>query len=192
MIFYGVGRFGHSFQETSSGSVVQVCSLRPWSAPHFGAGDSFDGGRHPGDAVGGGPGGDASEREPGSHRRSRHQLRPGSDAAAESLLDLLANKWSTLVIGALEDGPRRFGELQRKLEGISPKVLTQTLRRLEAAGFIDRTIIPAVPLHVDYQLTELGHSAAVPLRHVRSWAVQNIDVATAAIRTHHIGEVSAT
>lgn len=83
MIFYGVGRFGHSFQETSRGSVVQVCSLRPWSAPHFGAGDCFDGGRHPGDAVGGGPGGDASEREPGSHRRSRHQLRPGSDAAAD-------------------------------------------------------------------------------------------------------------
>ncbi len=108
------------------------------------------------------------------------------------LLDLLANKWSTLAIGALEDGPRRFGELQRKLEGISPKVLTQTLRRLEAAGFVDRTIIPAVPLHVDYQLTDLGHSAAVPLAHVRSWAVQNIDAATAAQRAPRAGEDPAS
>ncbi len=105
-----------------------------------------------------------------------------------SLLDLLANKWSTLAIGALEDGPRRFGELQRKLEGISPKVLTQTLRRLEDAGFLDRTIMPAVPLHVEYELTDLGQSAAVPLAHLRSWAVQNIDAATSAKRTHQPGK----
>lgn len=109
-----------------------------------------------------------------------------------SLLDLLANKWSTLAIGALEDGPRRFGELQRKLEGISPKVLTQTLRRLEEAGFLDRTILPAVPLHVDYQLTDLGHSAAVPLAHLRSWAVENITVATAAKRADKTGGAPAT
>lgn len=105
-----------------------------------------------------------------------------------SLLDMLANKWSTLAIGALEDGPRRFGELQRKLEGVSPKVLTQTLRRLEEAGFLDRTIFPAVPLHVEYQLTDIGRSAAVPLAHLRDWAVQNIDVATAARRPHPVGE----
>lgn len=107
------------------------------------------------------------------------------------LLDLLANKWSTLAIGALEDGPRRFGELQRKLEGISPKVLTQTLRRLEKASFLDRTIVPAVPLHVEYKLTDLGHSAAVPLGYLRSWAVQNIDAATTAMRSH-TAEESAT
>lgn len=91
------------------------------------------------------------------------------------LLDLLANKWSTLAIGALEDGPRRFGQLQRKLEGVSPKVLTHTLRRLEEVGFLDRTIFPAVPLHVEYALTDLGHSAAVPLGQLRTWAVDNID-----------------
>jgi len=99
-----------------------------------------------------------------------------------SLLDLLANKWSTLAIGALEDGPRRFGQLQRKLEGVSPKVLTQTLRRLEGAGFLDRTIIPAVPLHVEYALTDLGRSAAVPLGQLRTWAVDNIDHVAAAQR----------
>ncbi|MEE1786148.1 helix-turn-helix domain-containing protein [Streptomyces sp. SP17BM10] len=93
------------------------------------------------------------------------------------LLDLLANKWSALAIGALEDGPQRFGVLQRRLGGISPKVLTQTLRRLEDFGILDRTVYPAVPLHVEYSLTELGRSAAVPLDHLRRWVEQNLDQA---------------
>ena len=91
-----------------------------------------------------------------------------------SLLELLGNKWSSLTIGALDDGPQRFGELQRKLEGISPKVLTQTLRRLENSGLVERTIYPEVPLHVEYCLTDLGHSASVPLAHLRNWALDNM------------------
>ncbi|MET7685312.1 helix-turn-helix domain-containing protein [Streptomyces sp. NPDC005423] len=94
-----------------------------------------------------------------------------------ALLDLLANKWSALAIGALEGGAQRFGELQRKLQGVSPKVLTQTLRRLEDSGLVDRTVYPAVPLHVEYALTPLGQSAAVPLNALRSWVEQNIDQA---------------
>lgn len=66
------------------------------------------------------------------------------------LLDLLANKWAALAIGALQEGPQRFGELQRRLQGVSPKVLTQTLRRLEDFGILDRTVYPVVPLHVEY------------------------------------------
>jgi DNA-binding HxlR family transcriptional regulator len=92
-----------------------------------------------------------------------------------ALLDLLANKWSALAIGALEDGPKRFGELQRRLHGVSPKVLTQTLRRLEDFGVLDRTIYPAVPLHVEYALTPLGQSAAIPLNALRSWVEENLD-----------------
>ena len=92
-----------------------------------------------------------------------------------AMLDLLANKWSALAIGALEEGPQRFGALQRLLQGVSPKVLTQTLRRLEDAGLVDRTVYPAVPLHVEYALTALGHSAAVPLSLLRSWVEENID-----------------
>jgi DNA-binding HxlR family transcriptional regulator len=91
------------------------------------------------------------------------------------VLDLLANKWAALAIGALEDGPLRFGSLQRQLEGVSPKVLTQTLRRLEEAGFVDRTIYPAVPLHVEYALTELGRGVAEPLSALRSWVENNLD-----------------
>ncbi|MFJ1709620.1 winged helix-turn-helix transcriptional regulator [Kitasatospora sp. NPDC088346] len=96
-----------------------------------------------------------------------------------AMLDLLANKWSALAIGALEDGPRRFGELQRCLQGVSPKVLTQTLRRLEDAALLTRTVYPAVPLHVEYALTALGHSAAVPLSLLRTWVEDNIDSAAA-------------
>ena len=92
-----------------------------------------------------------------------------------SLLDLLANKWSALAIGALEEGPQRFGAIQRKLQGVSPKVLTSTLRRLEDAGLVSRTIYPAVPLHVEYELTDLGHSAAVPLEALRDWVEANVD-----------------
>ena len=94
-----------------------------------------------------------------------------------ALLDLLANKWSALAIGALEDGPQRFGRLQRMLQGVSPKVLTQSLRRLEEFGLVDRTVYPVVPLHVEYSLTELGRGAAVPLRSLRRWVEDNIDSA---------------
>lgn len=93
-----------------------------------------------------------------------------------NVLELLANKWSALAIGALEDGPVRFGALQRALQGVSPKVLTQTLRRLEEAGLVSRTVYPAVPPHVEYALTELGHSAAEPLAHMRDWAERNVDL----------------
>lgn len=97
-----------------------------------------------------------------------------------AMLDLLANKWSALAIGALEAGPQRFGAIQRRLQGVSPKVLTQTLRRLEDYGLLDRTVYPAVPLHVEYALTELGHSAAIPLNLLRTWVEDNIDDAVPA------------
>ncbi|MBS2537182.1 helix-turn-helix transcriptional regulator [Catenulispora sp. NF23] len=92
----------------------------------------------------------------------------------------MANKWSALAIGALEEGPQRFGALQRRLQGVSPKVLTQTLRRLEDHGLLDRTVYPAVPLHVEYALTVLGESAAVPLNRLRAWVEDNVDEAVAA------------
>lgn len=92
------------------------------------------------------------------------------------VLDLLANKWSALAIGSLESGPKRFGGLQRELQGVSPKVLTQTLRRLEEHGFVDRTVYPAVPLHVEYSLTALGKSAAIPLAALRTWVEDNVDL----------------
>lgn len=90
------------------------------------------------------------------------------------MLDLLANKWSALAIGALEGGPLRNGEIKRRLEGISPKVLSHTLKRLQAHGLLTRTVYPEVPARVEYELTDLGHSAARPLRNLRDWVEENV------------------
>lgn len=98
------------------------------------------------------------------------------------LLDLLANKWSALALGALEDGPRRFGALRAKLDGISPKMLTQTLRRLEELGLVDRVVYPAVPLHVEYSLTPLGRSLSGRIAAIREWAYANMGDIEAARR----------
>ncbi|MFE2065168.1 winged helix-turn-helix transcriptional regulator [Streptomyces sp. NPDC059467] len=91
------------------------------------------------------------------------------------MLDLLANKWSALALGALENGPERFGALRARLQGVSPKVLTQTLRRLEEHGLVHREIYPEVPPRVEYSLTPLGEDACLPLAHLRTWVEQNID-----------------
>ncbi|GAA3274468.1 helix-turn-helix domain-containing protein [Dactylosporangium vinaceum] len=91
------------------------------------------------------------------------------------MLDLLANKWSALALGALEDGPQRFGALRTRLQGVSPKVLTATLRRLEDHGLITRHIYPEIPPRVEYTLTALGHDANGPLSLLRTWVESNID-----------------
>ncbi|MBF9069869.1 winged helix-turn-helix transcriptional regulator [Streptacidiphilus fuscans] len=109
-----------------------------------------------------------------SGQHSHHDVY-AAQCPCRPLLDLLANKWSALAVGALEEGPQRFGALQRRLQGVSPKVLTATLRRMEDFGLIDRTVYPAVPLHVEYSLTALGKSAAVPLNLLRSWVEENLD-----------------
>lgn len=98
-----------------------------------------------------------------------------ANCPCRSMLDLLADKWSALALGALESGPARFGALKTRLEGISPKVLTAVLRRLEEYELITRTVYPAVPLHVEYELTELGRDACVPLAALRTWVEENIE-----------------
>jgi DNA-binding HxlR family transcriptional regulator len=69
----------------------------------------------------------------------------------------------------------RFGVLRTRLPGVSAKMLTRTLRRLESAQLITRTIYPDVPPRVEYELTGLGASAAVPLGLLRTWAEENLD-----------------
>lgn len=91
------------------------------------------------------------------------------------VLDLLADKWSALAIGALAEGPQRFGELKSRLQGISPKVLTATLRRLEARALLRRTVYAEVPVRVEYALTDLGIDAEKPLRALRTWVEANIE-----------------
>lgn len=93
-----------------------------------------------------------------------------AECPCRDLLGVVANKCSALAIGALADGTVRFGALQRRLAGVCPKVLTAPLRRLESFGLVHREVVPAVPLHVEYSLTEAGHGALEPLFALREWA----------------------
>src|SRR5947208_3448782 len=96
------------------------------------------------------------------------------------VLDRVADKWTMLVVVALEPGTLRFSELRRRVDGISQKMLTQTLRGLEQDGFVDRDVIPTVPVTVRYTLTPLGHSLADAVAGIRAWAYANMDAIEAA------------
>lgn len=91
------------------------------------------------------------------------------------LLDRLSDKWVSLVVAALSTGPMRYSDLSRRIAGVSPKMLTQTLRSLERDGILGREVTPSVPVRVDYELTPLGHSLALLLTAVKAWAETHID-----------------
>lgn len=74
----------------------------------------------------------------------------------EPILEILDGKWTLLLLFELFNGTKRFGELRRRLQPISPKTLTDRLRLLEEKGIITRTLYPGIPLHVEYELTESG------------------------------------
>jgi DNA-binding HxlR family transcriptional regulator len=86
------------------------------------------------------------------------------------VLDLIADKWTVLVIYLLAGGTKRYGELQRSIHGISQKMLTQTLRQLEEDGLVKRTVYPEVPPRTEYELTPLGATLREPLSALCEWA----------------------
>lgn len=91
------------------------------------------------------------------------------------LLNRISDKWVSLVVGALAGGSMRYSDLGRRIAGVSPKMLTQTLRSLERDGLVTRTVTPSVPVRVDYELTPLGHSLCLLLLAVAAWAESHID-----------------
>ena len=95
-------------------------------------------------------------------------------------LDRIADKWTVLIVGLLEQRPHRFGELLRGVEGISQKMLTQTLRSLELDGLVNRHAKATVPVTVEYSLTSTGRTLAEPLDAIRRWAEQHIEGVLAA------------
>jgi DNA-binding HxlR family transcriptional regulator len=99
-------------------------------------------------------------------------------------LDRIADKWSALIIGLLAERPHRFGELRRKIGGISQKMLTQTLRSLEFDGLVSRRAFATVPVTVEYSLTSLGETLVAPLASLRDWAERHIEDLLDA-RTQH-------
>ncbi|MBE1502515.1 DNA-binding HxlR family transcriptional regulator [Amycolatopsis lexingtonensis] len=86
------------------------------------------------------------------------------------LLDRIGDQWTVLIVGALKDGPLRFTEIGRRVDGISQKVLTQTLRSLVRDGILTRTAYATIPPKVEYELTALGRNLSEPLEMLDRWA----------------------
>ena len=99
------------------------------------------------------------------------------------VLGRLADKWTVLVVGQLARGTRRFGELRREIMGISPKVLTQTLRALERDGILTRRVYASVPPKVEYALTPLGRTLIDLVEAIRGWAETHIEAVLEAQQT---------
>lgn len=106
------------------------------------------------------------------------ELKPNVYAAicpSREILAMIGEKWVSLIIGALLNKAMRFGELKRICEGISQKMLTQTLRKLERNGLITRTLYAdMLPLKVEYRLTPLGESVLPIVQAAKLWAEENL------------------
>ncbi|WP_243704746.1 helix-turn-helix domain-containing protein [Micromonospora sp. KC723] len=92
----------------------------------------------------------------------------------------IANKWTAMIVIVLGDRRRRFGDIRTAVDGISGKVLTDTLRDLERDGLVARHVYAEVPPRVEYELTPLGHTLHEPLRALGLWAEQHINAVLAA------------
>lgn len=97
----------------------------------------------------------------------------GDCLAISDVLARVGDKWSVLVVSRLGNGPKRFNELRRSVDGISQRMLTLTLRGLERDGLITRTVFPTVPPRVDYALTSLGRDLLQPVSSLSEWAIRN-------------------
>ena len=103
-----------------------------------------------------------------------------ADCPARTTLDLVADTWSVIAVVALDRGPARYGQLQERIEGISKKMLTQTLRKLEANGLVERQELRTAPPGVEYRLTPLGRTLLEPVRSLSRWAEEHTDELLAA------------
>jgi DNA-binding HxlR family transcriptional regulator len=100
------------------------------------------------------------------------------------VLDRLGDAWSVLVVLTLGQGPQRFNALRRRIDGISQRMLTLTLRKLERDGLVSRRVIPTNPPQVEYALTGLGRSLAVPIDALTRWAAEHQPMVEAARRAY--------
>ncbi len=103
-----------------------------------------------------------------------------ADCPTRRILDRIGDRWTVLIVVALSEGSARFSQLRRRIEGVSQKMLTQTLRGLERDGLVRRTVLPEVPVRVEYALTEAGRTLCEPLRALDEWSIA------------HLGDVSAS
>ena len=97
-----------------------------------------------------------------------------NECPSREILEHLTNKWSVLVLRCLSEGVHRFSELKQRIEGVSEKMLAQTLKMLEQDGFILRTVYPVVPPKVEYQLTITGSQAAEKINYLIGWVERSL------------------
>ena len=114
--------------------------------------------------------------------KPRHQKLTDECQSVSEILARVGDKWTVLVVSLLGDGPMRFSELRRAIDGISQKMLTTTLRILERDGFCTRKVFPTVPPRVEYKLTALGRDLLVPVKALGEWAIANRERVDAARR----------
>ena len=98
-----------------------------------------------------------------------------ADCPARTTLELLTDTWSVLVVFGLRDGARRHSELLERIGGVSKKMLTQTLRKLERNGLVARRELRSAPPGVEYSLTPLGVTMLEPIAALSRWAEENAD-----------------
>ncbi len=110
---------------------------------------------------------------------------------SRQVLDLIADKWTALIFALLERQPTRFNELQRAIEGISHKMLTQTLRNLEHRGIVERKITPIIPPAVEYSLSPLGATLIPLMATLRQWAEEHMEEVEQARQTYEAKEEKA-
>ncbi len=96
------------------------------------------------------------------------------------ILDRIGDKWAVLVLGLVEHEPRRFNELRRSIDGLSQKMLSQTLKSLERDGLVQRRAFATVPVTVEYSITPLGLTLAATVNALRLWAEKHIGDVLAA------------
>jgi DNA-binding HxlR family transcriptional regulator len=107
-----------------------------------------------------------------------------ADCPSRTVLDRIGDRWTALVVVCLADRSHRFSELSRRIEGVSQKMLTQTLRGLERDGLVTRTVHAEVPPRVEYELTAAGRTLTGPIEALDAWARTHLDEVLAARRRY--------
>ncbi|WP_337100474.1 winged helix-turn-helix transcriptional regulator [Paenibacillus sp. YIM B09110] len=110
------------------------------------------------------------------------------DCSYTHVLEIISNKWTALVIYSLENGTIRYGEIMKRIEGISQKMLTQTLRRLERDGLVSRKVTPSVPPIVEYTLTSLGETLIPYMRNLVEWSSNHYSAVRKAREEYDFGD----
>lgn len=113
-----------------------------------------------------------------------------ADCPSRVILDQIADKWSMMVLAVLNE-PRRFNAIKRRLDGVTQRVLTQTLRKLERNGMVTRRVIQGRVLGVEYALTALGRSLQGPFSILFDWTIENIAVIQDCQRDYDTRETSS-